>query len=101
LPRTAARSLTSRLWSAAALPVTWSLRALHGYADVEASVKAPEQTLEEVRAASAELLPGSSTSLPAVSLLPYLAKAVTGDVVRRFCCRASARRASRIRILGR
>ncbi len=54
-----AEGLYDHLWSAATLPVSWSLRAWHGHTDVAAPVREPEQTLAEIRASCAMLLPGS------------------------------------------
>jgi len=46
-------------WAAAALPASRILRCLHTYADVGAPLREPKETLREIRAASAAILPGS------------------------------------------
>jgi 2-polyprenyl-3-methyl-5-hydroxy-6-metoxy-1,4-benzoquinol methylase len=47
------------VWAAAALPTSWMLRCLRTYEEVGAPLREPGETLREIRAASATVLPGS------------------------------------------
>jgi 2-polyprenyl-3-methyl-5-hydroxy-6-metoxy-1,4-benzoquinol methylase len=46
-------------WAAAAFPMSWMLRSLRGRALISAPVQEPKQTLNEIREACGNLLPGS------------------------------------------
>ncbi len=45
--------------AAAAIPASFALRALHGQTDVGASVRDPDETFAEIRAATRAVLPGA------------------------------------------
>ncbi|MGD0479693.1 MAG: class I SAM-dependent methyltransferase [Terracidiphilus sp.] len=47
------------VYAAAGLPASWLLRRLHSYAEVQAPLQEPRETLEEICAACNELLPGN------------------------------------------
>ena len=55
-----AHQLTDYAVSAAAFPVSWTLRCLHGHPGVGAPLQDPGETLREIRGAGDELLPGAA-----------------------------------------
>jgi SAM-dependent methyltransferase len=46
-------------FAAAAIPISWISRCLHGYADVGAPQQNPEETLHDIRQACSASLPGA------------------------------------------
>jgi SAM-dependent methyltransferase len=55
-----ADSLVDHAYSVAALPASWAMRAVRGFADVKAPIQPPRETLRYIRAAVAANLPGAT-----------------------------------------
>ena len=53
------QQLRDYAFAAAAFPVSWTLRCLHGQAEVGAPLQDPKETFREIRAAGEEVLPGA------------------------------------------